>query len=90
MVKETNDEGKEEVVYKIDIGANRYDLLCLEGIVRALLVFQVEHGSNITACTREILLCNILYWYFDFSMVDGFKLALAIILSTNHRYTSQK
>lgn len=40
VVKETNDEGKEEVVYKIDIGANRYDLLCLEGIVRALLVFQ--------------------------------------------------
>ena len=23
VVKETNDEGKEEVVYKIDIGANR-------------------------------------------------------------------
>jgi len=40
VVKEVNDEGKEEVVYKIDIGANRYDLLCLEGIVRALLVFQ--------------------------------------------------
>lgn len=40
VVKETNDEGKEEVVYKIDIGANRYDLLCLEGIARALLVFQ--------------------------------------------------
>jgi len=40
VVTETNDEGKEEVVYKIDIGANRYDLLCLEGIARALLVFQ--------------------------------------------------
>lgn len=40
VVKEPNDEGKEEVVYKLDIGANRYDLLCLEGVVRALLVFQ--------------------------------------------------
>jgi len=40
VVNETNDEGKEEVVYKIEIGANRYDLLCLEGLVRALLVFQ--------------------------------------------------
>lgn len=40
VVTETNDEGKEEVVYKIDIGANRYDLLCLEGLVRSLLVFQ--------------------------------------------------
>lgn len=26
----------EEVVYKIDIPANRYDLLCVEGIARAL------------------------------------------------------
>lgn len=28
-----------EVQYKIDIPANRYDLLCIEGIVRAILVF---------------------------------------------------
>jgi len=40
VVKEVNDDGKEEEVYKIEIGANRYDLLCLEGLVRALLVFQ--------------------------------------------------
>jgi len=40
VVTETSDEGREEVVYKLDIGANRYDLLCLEGLVRALLVFQ--------------------------------------------------
>ena len=29
----------EEVIYKIDIPANRYDMLCLEGIARALNVF---------------------------------------------------
>lgn len=29
----------EDVIYKIDIPANRYDLLCLEGISQALLVF---------------------------------------------------
>jgi len=40
VVTEVNDQGKEEVVYKIEIGANRYDLLCVEGLVRALLVFQ--------------------------------------------------
>ena len=28
------------VTYKIEIGANRYDLLCLEGLVRNLLIFQ--------------------------------------------------
>lgn len=29
----------DEVIYKIDIPANRYDMLCLEGIARALNVF---------------------------------------------------
>ncbi len=28
--------------YKVEIGANRYDLLCLEGLVRALLIFLGE------------------------------------------------
>jgi len=34
----------EEVLYKIDIPANRYDMLCLEGIARALNVF--KHGAQ--------------------------------------------
>ena len=29
----------DEILYKIDIPANRYDLLCLEGLVVGLLVF---------------------------------------------------
>ena len=33
------DDLPEEVIYKIDIPANRYDLLCIEGIARALNVF---------------------------------------------------
>ena len=37
VVKE--DDGKRET-YKIEVGANRYDLLCLEGLVRNLLIFQ--------------------------------------------------
>lgn len=32
-------ETSEEVVYKIDIPANRYDLLCLEGLSDAILIF---------------------------------------------------
>ena len=35
-----------EVTYKIEIGANRYDLLCLEGLVRNLLIFQVRFMTN--------------------------------------------
>jgi phenylalanyl-tRNA synthetase beta chain len=30
----------EEIIYRIDIPANRYDMLCLEGITRALNVFR--------------------------------------------------
>ncbi len=32
-------EASEETVYKIDIPANRYDLLCVEGLSRALLIY---------------------------------------------------
>lgn len=30
----------EEIIYRVDIPANRYDLLCLEGLVQGLMVFQ--------------------------------------------------
>lgn len=33
-------DASEEVIYRIDIPANRYDLLCLEGLVTGLQVFQ--------------------------------------------------
>jgi len=61
VVTELNDEGKEEVVYKIDIGANRYDLLCLEGIARSLLVFQgklaaPKYSLTTTSTPQQLLL----------------------------------
>lgn len=42
VVYEKPDQTKnvEVCVYKIDIPANRYDLLCLEGLCRSLLIFQ--------------------------------------------------
>lgn len=30
----------EDIIYRIDIPANRYDLLCLEGLTLGLLIFQ--------------------------------------------------
>eukprot|EP00210_Caulerpa_lentillifera_P000584 g565.t1 len=33
-------DASEEIIYKIDIPANRYDMLCLEGISRALNIFR--------------------------------------------------
>uniref|UniRef100_A0A673Z6C8 Phenylalanine--tRNA ligase beta subunit n=1 Tax=Salmo trutta TaxID=8032 RepID=A0A673Z6C8_SALTR len=39
----TKAEGASDVIlYKIDVPANRYDLLCLEGLVRGLQVFKME------------------------------------------------
>lgn len=35
---ETDENGK--VIYKLDIGANRYDLLCIQGITLALNTFR--------------------------------------------------
>ncbi|KAL1123038.1 hypothetical protein AAG570_002126 [Ranatra chinensis] len=44
LVKEQGEHagigGSDEVIYKIEIPANRYDLLCLEGLSVAILVFQ--------------------------------------------------
>lgn len=37
---EATQTSDEEIIYRIDIPANRYDMLCLEGIARALNIFQ--------------------------------------------------
>lgn len=37
------DGASTDVIYKIDIPANRYDLLCLEGLARALRIFLGEN-----------------------------------------------
>lgn len=34
-----NIEASEEIIYKIDVPANRYDLLCLESLSTGLLIF---------------------------------------------------
>ena len=53
----------EEVLYKIDIPANRYDMLCLEGIARALNIFtgrlpRVEYRvADMTGTTSGSLCC---------------------------------
>eukprot|EP00904_Undaria_pinnatifida_P007512 jgi/Undpi1/3891/HiC_scaffold_16.g07259.m1 len=40
-------EASTDVVYKIDIPANRYDLLCIEGLARALRVFLNKEKSPV-------------------------------------------
>jgi len=41
----TEDMSSEEI-YKIDVPANRYDLLCIEGLVRSLRIFLGEYGET--------------------------------------------
>ncbi|WCJ21809.1 Phenylalanine--tRNA ligase beta subunit [Euphorbia peplus] len=47
--KERHEEDKgndgEEVIYKIEVPANRYDLLCLEGIAQALRIFNKQEET---------------------------------------------
>lgn len=46
IVKEQGEDSQltsgasKDIIYRIDIPANRYDLLCLEGLVLGLLIFQ--------------------------------------------------
>ena len=42
VTEKVENSAEEKTVYKIDIPANRYDLLCVEGLARALLIFQVR------------------------------------------------
>ena len=37
----------DEVLYKIEVPANRYDLLCLEGIARALRIFLEKEATPV-------------------------------------------
>jgi len=37
----------ESVIYKIEVPANRYDLLCMEGLVMGLLVFQQKCSAPV-------------------------------------------
>jgi len=40
LIEKNETTGVDEEIYKIEIPANRYDLLCVEGLTRALLIFQ--------------------------------------------------
>ncbi|MEQ2162491.1 hypothetical protein GOODEAATRI_020302, partial [Goodea atripinnis] len=42
------------ILYKIDVPANRYDLLCLEGLVRGLQVFKNKKRSLVAIGTHDL------------------------------------
>lgn len=56
----------DELIYKIDVPANRYDLLCLEGLVRGLLIFlgkmKVPHYQKLlpgTGAVQQIIVKSV-------------------------------
>ncbi|XP_073005660.1 phenylalanine--tRNA ligase beta subunit, cytoplasmic [Typha latifolia] len=46
-LEDEDEDADEEVIYKIEVAANRYDLLCLEGIARALRIFIGEEKTPV-------------------------------------------
>ncbi|XP_050349091.1 phenylalanine--tRNA ligase beta subunit [Nymphalis io] len=56
LIKEQGDKAgtgvSEEILYRIDIPANRYDLLCLEGLVNGILVFQGKKEPPVYKTTK--------------------------------------
>ena len=57
------EDASDEIIYKIDIPANRYDLLCMEGLVMSLLVFlekmETPRFSVTVPAESEILTMNV-------------------------------
>lgn len=45
--KREDANASEEIIYKVDVPANRYDLLCIEGLARALRIFKGKEKSPI-------------------------------------------
>ncbi|KAL8187764.1 UNVERIFIED_CONTAM: hypothetical protein K2H54_055646 [Gekko kuhli] len=85
-------EGASEIIlYKIDVPANRYDLLCLEGLVRGLQVFKerirAPRYKRITPPTGEIQRLSIME---ETTQVRPFAVAAVLrnITLTKDRYDS--
>ena len=49
----------DEEIFKIEIPANRYDLLCEEGIVRALRIFNQQEKTPEITVKRGDLVMNV-------------------------------
>ena len=43
----------DKVIYKIDVPANRYDLLCIEGIARSLSIFLQNVNPPVSATSSD-------------------------------------
>jgi hypothetical protein len=43
----------DEDIYKIDVCANRYDLLCLEGLTRALSIYYGHEKNPVLSSTLD-------------------------------------
>jgi phenylalanyl-tRNA synthetase beta chain len=56
-------DASDDVIYRIEVPANRYDLLCVEGLVRGILIFQetfpppkytVEVGKQVVTVSPSV------------------------------------
>ena len=54
-LKRTGAEGSSEtVIFKIDVPANRYDLLCVEGLTLGLMIFQKKRLVRVYEVVKPV------------------------------------
>jgi hypothetical protein len=75
-------DASEDVIYKIDIPANRYDLLCIEGIARGIKIFlgketcpqfvaaKGEHKMTVTSNVCMCGVCACVVFSFEFAVSE--------------------
>lgn len=78
-------DASDDVIYRIEVPANRYDLLCVEGLVRAILIFlqkiplpqfTVKPGKQVVTVTPSVSYHSVkvdsftLFYPFSFLVTD--------------------
>ncbi len=86
---EPNDAGVLEAVWKVEIPANRYDLLCVEGLARAIRVFLRLEETPVCPClccccvALPPVCCDVFVWC---SRGGSFPPVFSVQLVTNRSY----
>lgn len=59
------ESASEDIIYRIDIPANRYDLLCLEGVVTGILVFLGKYVIDVIFFSLHFLTRSNHFIYYN-------------------------
>jgi phenylalanyl-tRNA synthetase beta chain len=76
------------IIYKIDVPANRYDLLCVEGLSRALRIFLGDMEAPVYSATDPVLTMTVQKQYTDQIRPFVVCAVLRDVTLDEHRYAS--